>query len=196
MVPHAAIAQLATERADQPTTVSRATRSSVNSSSSSRLAVENSETTAPSGPCLEPVQRSRGDGVLHPGPQLDLMSDRVRPRWRRARRTRRGLAPDVEVDEPAAATERLLLARRGVERRVPVLWARLSRPQDELLRAVALGVDVYEELEPRLVEAESPKSATSIESRSSSVRTMPVSASRSVAYRCASCSSSLVITCA
>ena len=66
---------------------------------------------------------------------------------------RRRLALDVEVDETGPAAERLLLARRPLERWVSVLGAGLSRAKDELLRAVAVGVDVDEELKPRLVEA-------------------------------------------
>jgi hypothetical protein len=51
---------------------------------------------------------------------------------------------DVEPDEPAAAAERLLLARAAVEGWVPVLGAALLRVEDELLRAIAVGVDVDE----------------------------------------------------
>ena len=67
------------------------------------------------------------------------------PRRRRDPGPRR-LALDVEDDLAAAAAERLLLARAcPAERRVPVLRARLAREQQQLLRAVAVGVDVGEE---------------------------------------------------
>ena len=58
---------------------------------------------------------------------------------------------------PVAAAERLLLSGRAVERRVAVLGAGLPREEHELLRAVAVGVHVDDDLEPELVEPGEPE---------------------------------------
>src|SRR5262249_18340857 len=88
---------------------------------------------------LEPMHRVRWDRVLLAGEQRDPLP----------------LDPQVDAADPAA--NRLLLAGRALERRVPVLRAGLLREQHELLRAVAIGVDVDEQHQPggsQLAEAE------------------------------------------
>ena len=105
---------------------------------------------------LEPVQHVRRDRVLLARSKLDLVphGERVASRQRRlACRTRRRLTFDVEVDDPGAAPERLLLAGRALEGWMPVLGAGLAREEHELLRADALRVDVDDDLETDLVEA-------------------------------------------
>ena len=84
----------------------RTIRGSVNTSVSSRLRVENSDTTAPSAPGLEPVQRVGRDRPLLTRSQDDLV-----------------LALDLQPHEAQAAAERLLFARIGSDRRVAVLRA-------------------------------------------------------------------------
>ncbi len=119
----------------QRTTVERCTAGSLKTSSSSRLALENSVTTAPSGPARNQCSVSGGIVYWSPGPSSS--SPRVL---------------DPERHAPAPAPERLLLAGAAVERRVPVLGAGLTGVEDELLRAVAVGVDVDEELQPDLAQ--------------------------------------------
>src|SRR6478752_1958882 len=96
-----------------------------------------------------------GRGELRAGPEPV-------PRVRRdcvlvARAEHDRLALDVQFHRAATAAERLLLAGRAVERRVPVLRARLARVEDELLGAIAIRVDVDEQLQadlPQPAEAE------------------------------------------
>src|SRR5919106_3833077 len=107
--------------------------------------------------CLEPVQGVGRDGVLLSRAQDDLAPDRVGVAGRPAGRLGCGLAVDVQVDEPPAAAEGLLLAGRSVERRMAMLGARLSGEEDELLRADPLGVHVGHEHEPRLLEVGEPE---------------------------------------
>ena len=125
--------------ARQATTVSRRTSGSVKTSRSSRLVDENSEITAPSGPAVKECKVSGGIVNCSPGRRTSS-----RPSTRR-------------VDEPAAAAERLLLAGRAVERRMPVLGARLARVEDELLGAVAVGVDVHEHDQALLAKSREPE---------------------------------------
>ena len=125
-------------RPGQATTVSRRTSGSVKTSRSSRLVDENSETPRrPDRP--ERVQRVRRDRELLARPEDDLA------------------AVDPQRHEPAAAAERLLLAGHAVERRMPVLGAHLARIEDELLGAVAVGVDVHEHDQALLTEAREPE---------------------------------------
>jgi hypothetical protein len=58
----------------------------------------------------------------------------------------------VQVHDTAADSERLLLARPSVDRRVSVLGATLVGEQDELLRAHPIGVHVDDDLQSDLVE--------------------------------------------
>jgi hypothetical protein len=67
------------------------------------------------------------------------------------------VAVDPEHDTAAAAAERLLLARVVAHRRMAVLGAHLSREEDELLRAHALGVHVDDELKADLDESAEPE---------------------------------------
>ena len=106
----------------------------MNTSSSSRLVDENSDTTAPSGPAWNQCNVSGRDRELLPRTQDDL------------------LIRDVEVDEAGATAERLLFSGRAVERRMAVLRAGLVGEEDELLRAVAVGVHVDEQLQADLPE--------------------------------------------
>ena len=78
------------------------------------------------------MESVRGDRVLLARPEDEL------------------LAADPEPDKSAAAAERLLLSGRAVERRVAVLRACLARIEDELLRAVAVGVHVDEHQQAEL----------------------------------------------
>ena len=74
-----------------------------------------------------------------------------------ARRLGARIAFDVEIDETAAAAERLFLPGRPFEWRMTMLGARLAGREHELLRAVAVGVHVDEELEADLVQAPEPE---------------------------------------
>src|SRR5688572_3084978 len=85
------------------------------------------------------------------------MRHRVPAGRRGAGRRGRRLALDVEIEDPTAAAERLLLAGRALERRMAVLRTRLARVEDELLRAVPVGVHVDEELKARLAEPPEPE---------------------------------------
>ena len=144
----------------------------MNTSVSSRLRVENSETIAPSSPARNQCSVSGGIVNCSPGPEVDL-----------------AVALDPEHDAAGAAAERLLLAGLAVDRRMPVLRARLAREEDELLRAHALRVHVDDDLQADLARGRpSPKSATSIAARSAGVRTMPASASIAAARSRASSS--------
>ena len=101
-------------------------------------------------------QRVGRDGVLVAGVQFDLVEDRVvlTACFRHAGVNRRGRgAIDVEPHDAAADPEGLRFARVAPDRRVAVLGAGLAREQDELLGAVAVVVDVDEDLEPFLFEA-------------------------------------------
>src|SRR6478752_7039959 len=60
------------------------------------------------------------------------------------------LALDVQLDGAATTAERLFLAGGTVERWVPVLRAGLARVEHELLGAVAVRVDVDEQLQADL----------------------------------------------
>src|SRR6476661_5260892 len=97
----------------------------------------------------------RDDGALRAGPEPvpRVRRDRVLV----ARAEHDCLALDVQFHRAATAAERLLLTGRAVERRVPVLRARLARVEDELLGAIAIRVDVDEQLQadlPQPAEAE------------------------------------------
>ena len=85
------------------------TSGSLKTSSSSRLAVENSDTIAPSGPARNQCFVTGGI-VLVARPEHDLVGDRVDAGGRSTGRLRRILALDVEVDAAPAAAERLLLS--------------------------------------------------------------------------------------
>jgi hypothetical protein len=61
-------------------------------------------------------------------------------------------ALEVQVHEAPATAERLLLAGSTVERRVAMLGAGLAGKHHELLGADTLGVDVDDDLQPRLLE--------------------------------------------
>ena len=101
------------------------------------------------------MQHVRLDRVLLTRSELDLVPDGecIGAELRRsARRALRRRALDVEVDDPAAAAEGLLLARRPVGRGMSVLGARLAREEHELLGADTVGVHVDDQLEPDLVE--------------------------------------------
>ena len=145
---------------------------SVKTSSSSRLVEENSVTTAPSGPARNQCSV--------PGGIVELL----------ARAQHELAAVDPQRHEPAPAAEGLLLAGRAVEGRVAVLGARLAGVEHELLRAVAVGVDVDEQLQPRLAEAREAEVGDLDRARSASVSDDPRRLERSAAYACASrCSS-------
>ena len=63
----------------------------------------------------------------------------------------------TSVDPAEPAPERLLLSRCPVERRMAVLGAHLAWKEHELLGAVAVGVDVHQDLKadlPQAAEAE------------------------------------------
>ena len=128
---------------------------------------ENSDTIAPSGPGLEPVQRVGRDR------ELLARASTIR-------------SPSTQSSTAAAAAEGLLLARRAVERRMAVLRAQLPRREHELLRAVAVGVHVDEQLQADLARAARARSRRPrSHARSSAVSTIPAAASslRRVALR-------------
>src|SRR2546423_14766055 len=91
---------------------------------------------------LEPVPGVGRDGVLLAGRQCDLVPHGIGGRaalgstavW-----PRRRLARDVQVDAPAAAAERLLLARPAGDGRVAGLRTRLPREGHPFPGAVAGG---------------------------------------------------------
>ena len=71
--------------------------------------------------------------------------------------SRRRFAFDVEPDESPAAAERLFLARISADGRMPVLRTGLAREENQLLGAIAVGVDVDHDLQPgslQVAEAE------------------------------------------
>ncbi len=114
--------------------VARSTSGSVKTSSSSRLADENSETTAPSGPAVKEWSVSGGIVYCSPG-----ASSSSRPSTRRRTDPRRQRNVSSFPGVP-------------VERRMAMLGARLARIEDELLRAVAVGVDVGEQHQAGLTQ--------------------------------------------
>src|SRR5438270_2071144 len=108
---------------------------------------------------LEPVPGVGRDGVLLARRQRDLVPHRIGGRAARGRTAvwpRRGLARDVEVDAPAAAAERLLLAWPPIDGRVAVLWTGLVREEHQLLGAVAIGVDVGDERQALALQLAEP----------------------------------------
>jgi len=59
---------------------------------------------------------------------------------------------DVQIDLATPAAKRLLLAGTGGDRRVTVLRARLVWKERHLRRAVAIGVNVEEYLQPLVLQ--------------------------------------------
>ena len=104
---------------------------------------------------LEPVEHVGRDRVLFARAKLDLVPDgeRVFAGTRRSTRGVRSRRPlDIEIDDTAAASKGLFLARKPVVRRMPVLRARLTRKEHELLGTHPLRVHVHHELEADHVE--------------------------------------------
>src|SRR5262245_58904681 len=58
------------------------------------------------------------------------------------------LALDVEPDQPPPAAKRLLFATVAADGRMPMFRPRLAREEYELLGAIAVGVDVDDDLQP------------------------------------------------
>ncbi len=117
-------------------------------------------TIAPSSPAWNQCRVSGGIVYCSPGRSAISCQTVNAASIRRSepcRRRRGGVAVHVEVDHPGAAAERLLLAGRAVERRMPMLGAGLAGEEHELLRAVAVGVHVHDDLEPQLLEPGEPE---------------------------------------
>src|SRR5574340_252014 len=114
----------------------------------------------PLRPGLEPVAGIRADGVLLSGLQLDLVEDgvvRLAARGRNGAAAPGGLALHAQPHHPLATAEGLHLPRLAGDGRMAMLGAGLPRQQHQLLRAVAIGVDVDHEFEPGVPEIAEPE---------------------------------------